>query len=523
MVKIDWNKEEGFSLADAGVFKSNIIGIDCVDIAGILTGYIAKNENGIFRIDIYKDTSRDTVHAAEPGFDGIIKALNGHDWSSLIEDIREDIVYNLWTPYDEYLRKQEWLRAGDQALAEGKIGIWTWYARTGAEIYDSHLSEYKLREQWGQIIKEREDLHKPVIPFCIGKALDKGFSKEEAIHANGTSTLWLQGKKRRAVVGMQLFYAIAALGVDVVVYQQRRQLPPSVRVMEGDDIQGLAGVYASFSDVEIALVLQRLCGKKLTLKDLDKHQVERVKDRCQDVKFAKNLHSEVAANLEMVLVACRLLKLKGLVEGSSLAEALCNAAGVDMESVELILNGHKRRYLPHAIWATKKAFCNAGSMPAFVAGINGMSLSKLPESDLVNLYIGDITGCCQHLDGAGKRVCKEGWIVDHNCNYVFRSASNSIIAHMWVWLDSNGNLVVDSIEARSFADKESIASLLKTFAQEMGVKGHKVLIRKLKYSLEDKVAEILGLEEVAEAGKTLHGKDWGYSDTDPGDECYIVE
>ena len=94
---------------------------------------------------------------------------------------------------------------------------------------------------------------------------------------------------------------------------------------------------------------------------------------------------------------------------------------------------------------------------------------------------------------------------------------------MWVWLDSRNNLVVDSIEARSFASKEDMARLLKVFAESMAKKGYKVLIRKRKYCVEEKVAETLGLWKTTEAGNTMHGKDWGYSDTDPGDECYIVE
>ena len=520
MVKIDWRKETGFSVADAGNFNEPLISIEQCMLGGIINGYIQKIGNGKYAVSIYQMGCSEVVQATEPGFGGLIKALNGHDWSKLTKAFHDYRNVEVWTSSDEISQRWKWNAATYRALDEGQVGTWTWYARVCEELYGEKLWDWELKAQWKDVIEA--GFQEFSNSFCIGKALDRGYAKEEELVRNGTASLWLQGKKRRAVVGTELFYALAILGVDVFLSEQHRRIPYSVKVMEGDDLQGLAGDYPTFSDVEKALILQRLCGKKLNLKDLDYYLADRIKTNASSVRYARNLHSEVAANLEIVLVACKLLKLKGLVEGPSLAEALCNAAGVDMESVELILFGHKRKYLPYAIWVAKTPFGNNGSMPSFSASVEGMTLSKLPESDFINMYVGELTGCCQHLDGAGKRVCKEGWKVGHNCNYVFRSASDTIVAHIWVWMDSNNNLVVDSIEDRSFASKESMAKLLKVFAQEMGVNGHKVLIRKCKHSTEGEIAAILGLKETAEAGKTSHGKDWGYSDTDPGDECYVV-
>lgn len=522
MVKIDWNQNDGFAIADVGNFDKPLITIEECVIGGVLKGFIQKDGGGTtFFVSIYEMSCREVIQATEPGFDGLIKALNGHDWSAMTKELHDYRNVEVWSASDEVSQRWAWNATTYRALDEGRIGTWTWYARTADELYGEKLYDWELRGEWKDLFGvESQDFNQV---FCVGKALDRGYEREREIQRNNAVKLWLQGYKRRAVIGMELFRALAVLGVDVFVNEQRRELPYSIRVVEGDDIQGLAGDYDSFTDVETSLVLQRLCGKKLTLKDLDRYQAERVKTKGRDVRFAKNLHSEVAANIDMALVACKLLKLKGLVEGPTLAEALCNSAGVDMESVELILNGHKRKHLPHAIWVAKTPLGNDGMMPSFSACINGMSLSKLPEADFINMYVGELTGCCQHLDGAGKRVCKDGWKNSHNCNYIFRSTSGTIVAHMWVWLDSRNNLVVDSIEARSFAEKEDIARLLKVFAEEMAKKGHSVLIRKRKHCAEEKVAEILGLGKTAEAGNTLHGKDWGYSDTDPGDECYIVE
>ena len=520
MVKIDWSQETGFSVSNIGMFSIPDKTMEQCLIAGILHGRIDRNANGIFSILLIKGQVREIITSNEPGFDSLIDALNGHDWTPLIEEVQSSRFARTWEYADELEQQRLWYVTCHNALTSGKIGTWSWYARTHDEIYQDDIG-YTLDYEWRKTILERFELSEPA--FYIGKALDKGYAREKAVKRNGNAGLWLQGRKRKSVVGMELFYAIAVLGIDVVVYEQRRHLPLSAKVMDGDDLYSLAGDYMSFDDVEAALFLNRLCGKHMKLNQLNNDQIHRLVKHASSVRFAKNLHSEVVANLDMVLLSCKLLKLKGLIQGPSLAEALCSAAGVELSAVELILNGHKRKYLPHAIWAVKTPLGNAGSMPAFAASINGMSLSKLPESDLVNHYIGDLTGCCQHLNGAGKRVCKEGWKVDYNCNYVFRSESGNIIAHMWVWLDSNGNLVVDSVEARSYASRDDIARLLKIFAQEMGAKGHKILIRQHMLCVEEDIAGFLGLEKNAYAGETLHGKEWSYSDTEPGDECYIVE
>ena len=161
-------------------------------------------------------------------------------------------------------------------------------------------------------------------------------------------------------------------------------------------------------------------------------------------------------------------------------------------------------------------------MPSFSASVEGMTLSKLPEFDLINMYIGDLTGCCQHLTGAGKRVCKDGWKNSHNCNYIFKSDSGAIVAHMWVWMDRAANLIIDSVEARSYASMEEIAELIRAFGKYMATRGHKTLVSKQALGKGRKVIEILNLEEKCIAGQQMHNEEWGYSDTDPGDKCYVV-
>ena len=520
MVKIDWSKESGFMLADPGNFEKPLIRIEECLIGGILNGFIEKGQNGAFLISIYTMCHREIVQAEEPGFDGFIKALNSHDWSKLAKVFHDYRTQEIWTDSDEISQKWAWNRATYSAMDSGQVGTWTWYARTCEELYGEKLYDWEIKAQWKEIIEDKfQDLS---LTFCIGKALDRGYAKEEELHRNGTAALWLQGYKRKSVVGMELFRALAVLGVDAFVNEQCLSIPRSIKVVDGDDLQGLKGDYNSFVDVEATLVLQRLCGKKLSLKDLGKYQAAMLRDKAPECRFAKNLHSEVAANLDMVLLACDLLKTKGLVGGPSLAEALCSASGVELSAVESVLHGHKKKYIPHAIWSVKNEHKNDGLMPLFNATFGDTSIAKLPENSLINLYIGDLTGCCQHLAGAGKRVCKDGWKNSYNCNYVFRSESGGTVAHMWVWKDRNNNFVIDSVEARSYAPMEEVAELIRAFGKHMATRGHKTLIAKEALGKGKKIINPLGLEEKATAGKQIQEKRWGYCDTDPGDECYVV-
>lgn len=520
MVKINWSKETGFSVADAGNFNKPLISIEQCMLGGIINGYIQKIDNGKYAVSIYQMGCSEVVQATEPGFGGLIKALNGHDWSKLTKAFHDYRNVEVWTSSDEISQRWKWNSATYRAIDEGQVGTWTWYARVCEELYGEKLWDWELKAQWKDVIEA--GFQEFSNSFCIGKALDRGYAKEEELIKNATASLWLQGKRRRSVVGMELFYALAILGVDVFVSEQRSRMPSSVKVMEGDDLQGLAGDYPTFAEVEKTLILQRLCGKVLALKDLDYRLADRAKTYASSVKFAKNLHSEVAANLDTVILSCKILKLKGLVEGPSLAEALCNAAGVELSAAMEALAGHKKKYLPHAIWSLKNEHKNNGLMPMFNAVFGETGIAKLPENSLINLYIGDLTGCCQHLAGAGKKVCKDGWKNSHNCNYVFRSYNNSIVAHMWVWMDRNNNLIIDSVEARSYASMEEIAELIRAFGSDMATRGHKTLIAKEALGKGNKIIKLLGLEEKATAGLQIQEKRWGYCDTDPGDKCHVV-
>ena len=106
-----------------------------------------------------------------------------------------------------------------------------------------------------------------------------------------------------------------------------------------------------------------------------------------------------------------------------------------------------------------------------------MDMWVLPKSDCRNLIIGDLTGCCQRIGGAGEDVCIEGWTDPYSVNAVFGSRSkDEFHAHTWVWETYCGDIVLDSIEGRSFVDHTLVADLVLELAQQMKKKGVKVFI-----------------------------------------------
>ena len=152
-----------------------------------------------------------------------------------------------------------------------------------------------------------------------------------------------------------------------------------------------------------------------------------------------------------------------------------------------------------------------------------MDLWTLPKSDKRNLSIGDITGNCQHLGGAGEMVCIEGWADAHSVNYVFgNKEEDKFYAHMWVWETINGDYVIDSIEGRKFVDVKQVAYLTTQFVNKMTAKGKKVYLSNTTYGLTKDVVKIMKDNDLC-SDKTMvpelcaHGE-YSYADCCPFDK-----
>lgn len=117
------------------------------------------------------------------------------------------------------------------------------------------------------------------------------------------------------------------------------------------------------------------------------------------------------------------------------------------------------------------------------------TLEMLDKTDLINLNIGTLTSCCQHFSGAGREVCKEGWIDPHSVNYVVRSKSGNIYAHFWAWASQQGHIVIDSVEGKNDPELiEHTAELIKMFSEN-----ENVMISATSYGMTADVREILGV------------------------------
>ena len=154
-----------------------------------------------------------------------------------------------------------------------------------------------------------------------------------------------------------------------------------------------------------------------------------------------------------------------------------------------------------------------------------MDMWVLPKSDYRNLTMGDLTGCCQRIGGAGEDVCLEGWTDPYSVNVVFGSRSkDEFHAHIWVWETYHWDIVLDSVEGRSFVDHTTVARLILELVQQMKSKGVRVFLNNTSYGLTEDVVSYLkrrGMlsEAICPDSMTMYS----YMDTEPGDQCWLIK
>lgn len=146
------------------------------------------------------------------------------------------------------------------------------------------------------------------------------------------------------------------------------------------------------------------------------------------------------------------------------------------------------------------------------------SLSLLHKKDKINLYIGDLTGCCQHLSGAGHLVVKQGWNDPRSCNYVVRSPSGKILSHFWCWEAQDGTLVIDSIEGRESVPLDILTELLRKF---IAASPRAVVISDTHYGFTKSIVVHLG-GGTNQALVPIPYFQYGYMDAKPGHKCFVM-
>lgn len=162
-----------------------------------------------------------------------------------------------------------------------------------------------------------------------------------------------------------------------------------------------------------------------------------------------------------------------------------------------------------------------------IKGINteGMDMWVLPKSDHRNLVMGDLTGCCQRVGAAGENVCLEGWTDPYSINVVFGNRkADEFYAHAWVWQTSKGDIVLDSVEGRSFVDHTIVANLVLELATQMKEKDTRVYLSDTSYGLtRDVVSRLKAGGFISQDVCPDSITEYSYMDAWPGNKCWLIK
>lgn len=92
----------------------------------------------------------------------------------------------------------------------------------------------------------------------------------------------------------------------------------------------------------------------------------------------------------------------------------------------------------------------------------GWEFSKLAPSDYRGPLLGQLTGCCQHLSGAGSASAIHGVESPYSGFYVV-THNGKVVAQSWAWRNKTGGLVLDSVESvlRAPSDLQQVFALYK--------------------------------------------------------------
>lgn len=87
------------------------------------------------------------------------------------------------------------------------------------------------------------------------------------------------------------------------------------------------------------------------------------------------------------------------------------------------------------------------TIPGDKFGMAGYSFFKLPSGDPRGLFLGALTGCCQHLAGDAQECVEHGFLSPDGGFYVVANDNDKeIVGQTWAWRGKQGELVFDSLE-----------------------------------------------------------------------------
>jgi len=156
-------------------------------------------------------------------------------------------------------------------------------------------------------------------------------------------------------------------------------------------------------------------------------------------------------------------------------------------------------------------------VPAVTVVQGEYALVRLAADDPEGVAAGLLTDCCQHLHGAAAACARAVWTRPDAAVWAVRKGGR-MVAQAFVWVSTEGDLVLDSVEALRGQDYEKLASMFEAAArQSLGQFGlRRALVGNASYGCTDNVAPE---GRWVETPNPVQGG-FGYSDAKGG--CRVV-
>lgn len=354
---------------------------------------------------------------------------------------------------------------------------------------------------------------------------------------NDRQELFIQGKKRMALEEKQLWLAIQMLASDSIT-TVRRGTVMYCNYYKNDVLDFGFGEDLCFRIARIKLA--RLVGKKLASEsDLTKPEFEALFDteyRSSTPFFIdKNLWGEVNKNISFWMETLwseaflsllsekndeRLEKEEPIfLKGADIVSAIALACGVYIDELQTFCKKNGIKNILAGVFVLKNAVIDGtpGKMlPDISIKYGEWELFKLPNNDPRNLWIGNLTGCCQKIAGVGEGAVLDCWTREDCTNYAIRSSNGSIYAYFMAWVSKDGYICIDSIESRDFVPVEMIHRLVRRFVKLCKEDGVDVYISNTSHGVTSEIYELFSEDKNEEISDSDIEDGWFYSDL-----CYL--
>lgn len=478
-----------------------------------------------------------------------IKDLNWDDLSAKMSDWHEDwyarenpeetwgqdVFYSvkqvveakgsLLTVDDIYWAESELLKVGGHMSYERDKLLKDLFNKKEVYLVDTNIL---IDSAFGSAESSESESVVPVNSMCRGWDFMNRLDLKEG-------ELFIQGKKRLAFEGKQLWLAIQMLATDPITTVYHGVTMPC-RYHRNDVID--FGIGDSLNHRIARIKLARLVGKKLASEaDLSKSEFEALFDtECKSyIPFFidKNLWGEVNKNIEFwmetlwdetfidLLTQMNIDRIYAdepiFLRGADIISAIALATGVYIDKLQAFCKENGLKNILAGVFSLKNTVIDAipGKMLPDISVKQGeWELFKLPNSDARNLWIGNLVGCCQKIGGAGEGAVLDCWTREDCANYAIRSDSGSIYAYFMAWVSKDGHICIDSIEARDFVPVNIIYGLVRRFVKFFNEDGVDVYISSTSHGVTEEVRVLFSTNETISDSDIEDG--WFYSDI-----CYL--